>query len=217
MPIRSAPLEPTEEQARQWLVEELSRAEYQEARPGLFQRLLEWLGGLIDLDEVPSAGEGLGTALLLLAVVVVVAVVLRVVGPVRSARRRSTGAVFDEVGAVSADEHRRRADAHAEDGRWEEAVRERFRALVRGLEERAVLDERPGRTADEAAVLAGESLPALADRLSGAATTFDDVCYGGRTATTDQHESLRDLDTAIGAARPVRRTASGEPVLVAPR
>ena len=58
-----------------------------------------------------------------------------------------------------------------------------MRAIVRSLEERALLDPRPGRTADEAAAEAGRALPAHADRLRAAARDFDDVTYGGRTAT----------------------------------
>ena len=42
-------------------------------------------------------------------------------------------------------------ESYARLRRFDEAVRERMRGLVRGLEERAVLEPRPGRTAGEAA------------------------------------------------------------------
>lgn len=210
------PVEPTEEEARRWLVEELSRPEYAEARPTLPDRIWDWLAGLVDIDSVPSAGDGLAVALVALLVVGVLAVVLRVVGPARRAQRRAAGAVFDDE-SISADEHRRRADRSAAAGQWEEAVRERFRALVRGLEERAVLDERPGRTADEASAEAGVALPALAGALARAARAFDDVCYGGRAADTDQHRTLHELERQVARTKPVGQTAQGGPLLVAPR
>ena len=73
------------------------------------------------------------------------------------------------------------ADAHAARGEWADAVRERLRAVVRSLEERAVLDERPGRTADEAAAEAGTALPTCADDLRRSARLFDDI-WGARNA-----------------------------------
>lgn len=211
------PVEPTEEEARRWLVEELSRAEYDAARPSLLDRFVEWLFDLLDLDAVPSAGEGLGAALIALILVVALVVVVRVVGPVqRAGRRRAGGSVFDDE-IVSADEHRRRADRFAAAEQWAEAVRERFRALVRALEERAVLDERPGRTADEASAEAGVALPDLAGALAAAAHTFDDVCYGGRSADAEQHRAVQGLEQQVARARPVGQTAGRGLLPAAPR
>lgn len=77
-----------------------------------------------------------------------------------------------------------------------------MRAIVRSLEERVVLDPRPGRTADEAAAEAGRSLPDHADGLRVSAREFDDVTYGGRTADRQTYLRLRDLDVEIGRAKP---------------
>ena len=74
------------------------------------------------------------------------------------------------------------ADAAAARGDWRSAVIDRFRAVVRSLEERVVLDVRPGRTADEAAAVAGLRFPAEADALRRGARLFDDVCYGDAPA-----------------------------------
>ena len=104
--------------------------------------------------------------------------------------------------ARTAAEHRAAADAHAAAGEWAEAVRERLRAVVRSLEERAVLDERPGRTADEAAAEAGAALPAVADDLRQAARLFDDIWYGGRPAGPESDARLRAVDERVRAARP---------------
>ncbi len=204
------PLEPTEEEARRWLVEELSRPEYAAARPSLLDRAVEWLVDLLTRQSVPAAGDALALTLVTLLVVVVLAVVLRSVGPVRlGGRRARDGAVFDDTVVLSATEHRTRADRLAAEQRWEDAVRERFRAIVRALEERAVLDERPGRTADESVHEAGLALPTLVEALRSAARTFDDVSYGGRDADARQHQTLVDLDRAVQAARPPALAAAG--------
>jgi hypothetical protein len=110
--------------------------------------------------------------------------------------------------ARSSDEHRAAADAAAARGAWADAVRERLRAIVRGVEERGVLDARPGRTADEAAAEAGAVLRSCADDLRRAARLFDDVWYGGRTATQASDEEMRRIDAAVRSARPV--AASGQ-------
>ena len=102
----------------------------------------------------------------------------------------------------TAAEHRAAADAHAAAGAWAEAVRERLRAVVRSLEQRAVLDERAGRTADEAAADAGRALPSCAVGLRAAAVLFDEIWYGGRPAGPESYAALRDLDAQVQATRP---------------
>jgi hypothetical protein len=134
--------------------------------------------------------------------------VLAVRRKVRTARRPGERSLF--VGQVrAAADHRAAADAAAARGAWADAVRERLRAIVRGLEERGLLDARPGRTADEAAMEAGLALPSCAEDLRRAARLFDDVWYGGRTATDEHDRQLREVDAAVRAARPVPLSAAG--------
>jgi hypothetical protein len=77
-----------------------------------------------------------------------------------------------------------------------------MRAVVRSLEERALLDVRPGRTADEAAAEAGRTLPAHRERLHTAARDFDDITYGGRMATEQSYHHLAELDHDLDSTRP---------------
>jgi hypothetical protein len=84
-----------------------------------------------------------------------------------------------------------------------------MRALVRALEERALLDLRPGRTADEAAAEAGRALPEHADRLAAAARTFDDIAFGERAADRAAYDGLVALDRALAATRPVLAPTGG--------
>ena len=199
----SSPVEPDRGTAQGWARDELADPVYEAAQPGLFERALTWLWDRLSDLEVPEGpGSGVGLAVLVLLVLLVVAVVVLVVGPGRRAARLRGKELFANV-VLTAAEHRAAADAHASAGEWGLAVRERFRAVVRSLEERTVLDPRPGRTADEAARDAAAALPALAGDLAAGARTFDDVAYGGRTATAAHDEQLRTLDDAVSAARPV--------------
>jgi hypothetical protein len=205
------PVSPDRQQAARWAAEELARREYQEARPGLVTRALRWL--LEHLPDLP-VGPGSQLVLVLLLGLVVLAVVYAVarVGIGRSAaRRRATGGLFGDV-ARSAAEHRGEADRAAAAGDWSTAVLERFRAVARELEDRAVLGAQPGRTADELAAEAGAALPDLADRLRAGAETFDEVRYGGVPGDPAGDERLRALDQAVQQARTVpavRLTRSG--------
>jgi hypothetical protein len=201
----SVPVDLGREAARDAAREELSRQVYQEARPGLAQRALQWLyEHVVDLlDNVGNASPGgfAGViAIVLLIVAAIVAVRLKV-GPFGKSRRTEDPLFVG--GPRSADEHRRAADAHAAAGEWAEAVRERLRAVIRSLEERALLDPRPGRTADEAAVEAGAALPECAASLRGGARVFDEIWYGGRSASAASDQVVRDLDEQVRTSRSV--------------
>ena len=113
----------------------------------------------------------------------------------------SAAALFDDRPRSAAD-HRATAEAHAAQGHWTQALQERVRAVVRSLEERALLDVRPGRTAVEAAAEAGRALPGHTDALRAAAREFDDVTYGGRSATEESYRRVAALDRDLEGSRP---------------
>jgi hypothetical protein len=207
----SIPVELGREAAQEAAREELAKQIYREAGPGLVQRAIGWLldrvGDLLDETANASPGGLAGLAILMVVLVVAVVVVRLGIGPLAK-RSASEQALF--VGRTrTSGEHRTAADEHAAAGRWDEAVRERLRAIVRSLEERTILEPRPGRTADEAAGEAGLALPACAAGLRAAARTFDEVWYGGRPAGPDNDAALRELDDAVRAARPVRQEQDG--------
>jgi len=162
--------------------------------------VLERVGDL--LDEVAGASPGgyAGVVVVLFLVVVAIVAVRLKVGPL--GRGEATEQALFTRRARTAAEHRTAAEGHAAAGEWAEAVRERLRAVVRSLEERAVLDERPGRTADEAAAEAGVALPPVAEDLRQAARLFDDIWYGGRAAGPESDARLRAVDERVRDARP---------------
>lgn len=207
------PVDPDRPTARRWLVEELARPEYSQ-QPSLLQRLWEWFLGLFDglpALDAPPLPMLVG---LLVVLALLVGVALWVAGPVRLARRRArSAAVVAHDDDRTAAQMRAAADAAAERGDWGLAVAERYRAVVRGLEERVVIDPRPGRTAQEAASAAAARLPDLAAPLRHGASLFDDVVYGELPAGPQDDAALRDLDARTRAARAAvpAGAAAGEP------
>lgn len=200
-PPVTTPREPAQEAAER----ELSKPMYHENDPGLLDRALrkffEWIDDLFGAASGATPGGALGlVVIVLLAILAVGALWWRLGAPSRIPA--GAGVLFDD-GIRSAADHRTAAEAHAAAGRWTEAVQERMRAVVRSLEERTVLDPRPGRTADEAAAEAAVSLPDHAGDLRAAARTFDDVTYGGRTADADTYARLRTLDLTLDRAKPL--------------
>jgi len=191
---------------------ELLNPDYHRHDPSVLQRVLDWIGEQFGraMAEVGSvSGNGVTGLVLFLIVAALIGAALwwRLGAPRREAR--SAAALFEAQGPRTAAQHRSAAAAHAAGGEWGEAVREQMRAVVRALEERTLLDVRPGRTADEAAAEAGRALPAHAAALTAAARTFDDVAYGERTADQAAYRSLVDLDRALEAAKPMLTPVGG--------
>jgi hypothetical protein len=198
------PVDIDPDDARAAAAKELSDPAYRAAEPSfmddVFTRIGRWFA-----DVLSALGGGSGSVGLLVLLVLAIAVfaVIRLrVGRLGRARRAG-GLVFPAGATHSAQDYRRAAESAAARGDFAVAVRERFRAIVRELEVRGVLDERSGRTVDECAAQAGQRLPDRAADLRAAATVFDDVVYGGRTATEAAYRDLAALDAGIQAARPV--------------
>ena len=213
------PIEIGADEARRRAVSELLDPVYAQARPPLWQRAVEWvlarLGDVI--AAVTGGGGGLVWLLVLAAVLVlIVVVVLRRTGGLRRSARADQPHV---VGATrSADAHRRLASAAAARGDWDAAVLERFRAVVRTLEERGVVDERPGRTADETAREVAGLHPDSHTTFAGAASTFDDVVYGSYRADPASYSVVERADELAGRLRAGTGGGTrGPTVMVAPR
>ncbi|RPE43409.1 uncharacterized protein DUF4129 [Streptomyces sp. Ag109_O5-1] len=205
-PPVTIPRDPAREAARR----ELSKRMYHENDPGLFQRalnaVLDWIDRLLSVAASATPGGALGLVVVVLAVIAVLGALWWRLGTPRR-QPASAAALFDDR-PRSAAEHRAAAEAHAAQGHWNQALQERMRGVVRALEERALLDVRPGRTADEAAAEAGRALPAHTDGLRAAAREFDDVTYGGRRATQASYERIAELDRDLERTKPVLATSA---------
>nr|WP_223183656.1 MULTISPECIES: DUF4129 domain-containing protein [unclassified Streptomyces] len=191
--------------AREAAERELSKPMYHENDPNLLQRgldrLWEWIGDLFGSAAGAAPGGILGLVVIALLVAAAVAALWWRLGTPHRTTATPGDSLFD-TGPRTAREHRSAAARHAAAGRWNQAVQERTRAIVRSLEERTVLDPRPGRTADEAAAEASRALPSHADALRLAVRSFDDVTYGGRTADEPAYRRIEELDTALERTRP---------------
>lgn len=224
----------TRDGAREEARRELSRHLYRSSEPSWWSRAVRWIDDRIgDLVHwLLPGGDGLGGGsgglgvLALVLVLVVVAVALRWwLGPVRrSARTRRED--NDLSSSSTAAQLRAEADGHAAGGAYAEAVRSRLRAIVRMLEEKGVLDPRPGRTAgelvEEVARIApspdggqprggtdrpGATTGAAGDgpgtafepaaALAAAVEVFSEIWYGGRPGSAAGYRVLVEADRAL--------------------
>lgn len=199
MAASDVPVDLDRDEAREAAVRELSDPAYVSDDPNPLERALEWV-----LDRLGELFAGTGgvsgiTAITIIVAVVVLAVIVFRLRTGRTGRALRSGAKVFGDSIMTANEHRAAAERAAAAGDLAEAVRERFRAVVRELEQRGVLDARAGRTVDEVAFEAGKALPVLADDLRGAAVQFDDVWYGGRPATPQGYQRLVSVDDRVRA------------------
>ncbi|MFC0681378.1 DUF4129 domain-containing protein [Lysobacter korlensis] len=210
----TVPVEPDAPDAREWLLDELSKPAYERAKPNWFDRasqaVWDWITSLF---EGGFGGPPVLT-LVLLGLLILGGVVLAFVlfGSPRLNRRSSAfGAVFGETDERDAAELRRAADAAASRGDWTLAIEELFRAIARGLAERAVLTTSPGTTAHHLAERAGAAFPAFADRLRGAARIFDEVRYLGIPGSADRFDAVLSLERELRSARPAAPSTAAVP------
>lgn len=209
--VGDVPVDPDAEQARQWIIAELSKPAYQAAQPTWFDRLSsafwDWL---TSLDFGHSGANGV---ILFIVVVVAVAAVVAaflLFGAPRLNRRSAVaGAIFGREDDRSASAIRAAADAAAARQEWTLAIEELFRSIARGLAERTVVTTSPGTTARDFAARAGVPFPSFAERLASAARAFDGVRYLGREGTEAAFRETASLESELRAARPLFEALAG--------
>lgn len=196
------PVDPSAPEAQQWARDELARAVY-DRTPSLWDRFWTWLMDRIAelLSGMPAGGSPLIPVLVVVALCVALAVAFAWNGRIqrtRAAAGSRSATLFDD--ARTSARLRTDSESAARAGDWAAAVLDRFRAVVRSLDERALLEDSPGMTADEAARAAGGIQPPLRREWDRGARTFDAVCYGRYAATPADYRAMCDLDAA--SARP---------------
>ncbi len=206
----SIPVTPDPDTARQWAEDELSKSIYHHGE-SLADRLGRWLSDLLSKlfdagtgTSVPPAGYLLGA----LVVVVLIVIATRVAIPAARQRRRGSSTVLLGDDARTAQQIRDAASTAAQAGDHTAATLEYFRALVRGCEERLIIDDRAGRTAREAARDIATALHPHAAELRHAATTFDALCYGHRDGTAQDSSRMEILDSGVRKARAIPQVTS---------
>lgn len=213
--VLDVPVDPDADQAREWIIRELSKPPYRAAEPTWFDQLAsafwDWLSSL----EFGSTGAP-GLIWALIAVLVIgslVAVYFLFGAPRRNRRASVTGVLFGaDDQRDSAALRRSAADAAASDD-FELAIEELFRAIARGLTERSVVDTFPGTTASAFAASAAQHFARVRDALSTSARDFDDVRYLGRPGTESSYRRMLELDSTLQASTPdlTADTSTGVP------
>jgi Domain of unknown function (DUF4129) len=201
------PVVPDRDAARAAAHSELLKPAYHAHDPTLFQRLVtrlvDWVQEAFGRASGATPGNRLAILLLLGLLVLAVVGIRSRLGPLRKTHRRPAPLFRSEV--RSAADHHTAADAALAAGDLSTATVERFRALVRGCEERGLLVPRPGRTANEVAAEVAALRPVAAGPMRAAAGIFDEIRYGGRPGNRAGH------DVVAGADVTVREARAGEP------
>jgi len=161
----------------------------------LLQRLVNWLHAHLHLPSIQLPGFSVGAWQ---SYVVLVALLAGVVTALVLATRRglfrrlqhpvaSAGVVItDETSALSPAAWRQRATSLAAEGRFQEALRCRYCALVGELAQRGLVDEVPGRTSGEYERLVGAVVPGAAQQFAWVTALFESCWYGQEPSDADE-------------------------------
>jgi hypothetical protein len=196
------PLQPSGDEGRQLLREELLHGEYH--RQHVLQRILDWIWRRLEGGAGAASGTDWVATLVTMAVAAVLLVGLVILlSRVRRDRRRrqqhAQAVLTDD--RPSAVELRRRAESALADGRHSDAVVEAFRALAVRQVERGRLVDQPGTTAHEVAASLATAYPNHGERVGRGADLFDATLYGDRPASAAEATTLLELDDALAGAR----------------
>jgi hypothetical protein len=178
----------------------LARPEFHRPGPSIIQRIERWISEAISraLDAISGvAGGGFVASLILIAAVALVVVMLLRFGKgvqrdaPRPAARVRTGR------GRSADDWRAEAAQHEAAGKWRDALRCRYRALVAELAGNGLLDDIPGKTTGEERADIARAAPDASPPFTEATALFDDVWYADAPTGAAENERLRSLSDAV--------------------
>ena len=191
-----APATPDADEARRAAGRELSRPIYHDHHD-LWDRIWSWIREHFDAGSmIPGVPSWVSTAIVVLVVAAGIALLILLLTRLSSARRVATPPPLSVLtDDRDADTLTRAADAAAVQADFATAVVERFRAIIRSLDERGIIDEYPGMTALEAATLTHRALGEhrVVSPLYEAAHLFDAVLYGRVVSTSTQDQQMREL------------------------
>jgi hypothetical protein len=176
--------------------------------PSLWQRALNWLSRHLHLPSVQASGPSghwlSGAVLLVLvaAVAVVAALAFRSGAFGRlSHPRHSLGVVVTDDGELlSPDAWRRQAAYLSAEGRYREALRCRYRALVGDLAALGVVTEVPGRTSGDYERLVSALVPAVAAPFFSVTRLFEGCWYGDEPSDARAQTMFDEMASAIVGA-----------------
>ncbi len=193
------------EEARRAVAEVLGRSEYDGLEPGLLDRLLaalsEGFGRLLSAFSGTAAGTVAGWAVLALLVLGLIWILMRSTRSLRADPTLRSVASADDIGRSQSD-WLADAAAHEEAGRWRDAVRCRYRALVAALAAAGRLEEVAGRTAGEYLVALRAAEPAAGPPFEEATRLFERAWYGAERVGAAESRALAEAaDRTLSAVR----------------
>lgn len=195
------PLDPTPDQGRTWLREELLDPAYH--RDDLLNRFLSWVDRILNgMISAASGAPPLSTFFaLVVGLLLLVALIWLATRFSRTAEQRSARTAVVPDHTVSADEWRARAESALGAEEYAAALVDGFRAVAVRQVERGAIDDAPGATAHEVASALRTAHPPQAQVVDEVARQFDLVLYGDREATRDQALEVLRLDDALAGVR----------------
>lgn len=201
----NVPVVPDAEEARRWAQEELAQKTYQDAKPGLPERVVDFLRQAFDdlLNGLKVADGGLGLSIVIGLAVIAILVIVFIVRPQLNRKKAVAAAVFENQHVLTSEQHSTLASAAAAMGDFGTAITEQFRALVRSGEERDISVMAPGRTAVEVAAELQLAFPGQVSELSNAADLFNAVRYGHVPPTAAMYQGLVATCRSVASTKPV--------------
>ncbi|MCE9622917.1 MAG: DUF4129 domain-containing protein [Actinomycetia bacterium] len=167
---------------------------------------VDWLGTLLWIVLI---------AAVLVAMVYLARYLMQRSGRGRAKKKRETAedGELDEVeqAAVAIDRSREptnwraEADEHRRAGRYREAMRCRYRALVGDLARRGLIDEIPGRTTGEERTQLRRVQPDASSPFTSAADLFDDAWFGHHAVDAADDDRFQSFERDVLAKSPVRK------------
>lgn len=182
----------------------MSRPEFS-YEPSILDRAMRWIDEQLQrlfgsgsdtsgVSFVGGIGRLVGWLLILVAVAALVFLVVRIVVTRTRVPKRSSARPLSDAEV----EHRRRASEWLDDaerleaaGEWKEAVRARYRHLVRTLVDRRQLPDVPGRTTGELRDDLDRSTPGAADAFDTCCVLFELPWYAGVPTGPSENAEIR--------------------------
>lgn len=188
----------------------LSRQEFGEAQPSLLTRVLRAIGDFI-ADFVALVGAGdrgsiIGTLVLLGVAAVFIWAVVRFTRTVRADPTRDI-VVAGEIGR-SAEQWLAEAAVCAGEGRWRDAVRHHYRAVLAELATAGLVEEVAGRTSGEYLAAVEADVPGAAAAFLTVTRRFEAAWYGHAPTTRDDLEAFEAAARAVAPKAGIRRTVA---------
>jgi hypothetical protein len=184
------------DEVRRLADEIVARPEFQQPEPSLLERIRDaftrWVGELLNAATSGGASSVIGVIVLVALVALVVWLAIRV-GRTVQVDGRLPGVTVEGVHRRSPAEWRAEAERQEAEGRWKEALRSRYRALVGDLVAEALLEDVAGRTTGELRADIERTAPDRADDFGAATELFELAWYADRPTGPDENVRFRAL------------------------